>query len=605
MSFRIFTGDKMNMTSMARRSLRWVGTAALLLGGVGLTSLSIAEPSKVSPTETLSIKRETPRVESGQKFFGDAKYAGSDSCKSCHEKQYDEWKATWHSKMQRNATPDVVVGDFNNKIVTYKDVAIMDKDGKPAKDKDGKAIKLTFQVKAHREGDKFFFTVLDQDNSANNQTYELVKALGGKWDQQYEIKVGDNLLPGILRWSVANNGWIVNSYRPDEWVLPDGTPDGRPRKIDELPKNRFAESKCSGCHTTGNDFYKDEAAGHWKAKPNGKSEMAVACERCHGPASKHVTEAEEAKASGKKLAAEATTIVHPLKDLNNLQQIEMCSQCHGRHGNKEIPDLAFQQGFRPGDTDMTTRGRFWNYSSTPKKDENKYFWPNDWAKRNRQQWQDFTKSAHFNKAGMTCLTCHTFHGEWENAQLRLKPEQLCTSCHTNGGYAKRPNAEMFKDSPMQKAGVQCVDCHMPKIGYRSDKTADKPHPWDVTAHTFLVATPELEQRQGIRSSCASCHEGEGKKLASGTQAPAFDSNTLNIMLKQKQSMTRSEIDEVDKLLLKASANKSPTAQKLVSDARGKLNFVLLDGSFGFHNQEKAMNAIAEARKLAEKAVKAK
>ena len=27
---------------------------------------------------------------------------------------------------------------------------------------------------------------------------------------------------------------------------------------------------------------------------------------------------------------------------------------------------------------------------------------------------------------------------------------------------------MFKESPMQKAGVQCVDCHMPKIGYRSD-----------------------------------------------------------------------------------------------------------------------------------------
>ncbi len=47
------------------------------------------------------------------------------------------------------------------------------------------------------------------------------------------------------------------------------------------------------------------------------------------------------------------------------------------------------------------------------------------------------------------------------------------------------------------------------------------------------------------------------------------------------------------------------AQKLVADARGKLNFVLLDGSLGFHNQPKAAEYIAEARKLAEKAVKMK
>jgi len=591
----------MNATETARRTIRWVKVAAVA-GLAALAQLGAAQPT-LTPTQTLSAARPAPRVESGQKFFGDATYAGSDSCKSCHEKQYAEWKSTWHAKMQRLATPDVVVGDFNNRIVTYKDVEIKDRDGKPARDRDGKPVKLTFQVRAHREGDKFFFTVLDKDNAANNQTYEIYKVLGGKWDQQYEIRIGDNLLPGILRWSVANQGWIVSSYRPDEWVLPDGTPDGRPRKPEELPTGRFAEAKCSGCHTTGNDFYKD-AAGIWKVKANGKSEMAVACERCHGPASRHVAEAEAAKASGRKLAPESTTIVHPLKDLNSLQQLELCAQCHGRHANKEIPDLAFQLGFRPGDVDMTTRGRFWNYSSTPKHAENKYFWPNDWAKRNRQQWQDFTRSTHLNKAGMTCLTCHTFHGEPEEAQLRMKPEQLCASCHTNGGYAKRPNAEMFKDSPMQKAGVQCVDCHMPKIGYRSDKTVDKPHPWDVTAHTFLVATPELELRQGIRSSCTGCH-GEGRKLPSGAQAPAFDTTMLNAMLKQKQSTTRAELDAVEALLAKAEQGASPLARRLVAEARGKLNFVLLDGSLGVHNQEKAMNYIGEARALAGQAAATK
>src|SRR5262249_15817120 len=104
------------------------------------------------------------------------------------------------------------------------------------------------------------------------------------------------------------------------------------------PTTRFAEAKCSGCHTTGFEFYEDPAANHWKARGNG--ELGISCERCHG-----------------------------------------------RNTNKTSSDLAFLQGFRPGDVDMTTRVRFWDYSATANQDENKYFYRNDWAKRNRQQWQ--------------------------------------------------------------------------------------------------------------------------------------------------------------------------------------------------------------------------
>ncbi len=565
----------------------------ILLSSIGLTSLASAQ-TQLTPTQTLSAVRETHRVESGQKFFGDAKYVGSDTCKSCHEKQQAEWSATWHAKMERWPTADIIVGDFNDRTITYKDIKV--------KSKDGKEEVLTFQVKTHKKDGKFFFTVLDKDNAANNQTFEIAKVLGGKWDQHYEIKIGENYLPTPIRWSVAAKDWLISTYRPYDWVTPDGTPDGRPLKIEELPKGRFAEAKCSGCHTTGFEFYKDVAAGHWKAK--GKGELGIACERCHGPASKHVAEAQEAKTSGKKLAPEATTIVHPLKDLNALQQTQVCATCHGRNTNKKISDLSFQQGFLPGDVDMTTRARFWSYSGTSNPDEYKYFWPNDWAKRNRQQWQDFQKSTHFNKAGMSCLTCHTFHGKWEGAQLRQKPEEMCVSCHSSAGYAKRGNAELFAGSPMHKAGVQCVDCHMAKIGYRSDKTAKGPHQWDTSSHTFMVALPAMEKSQGIRSSCASCHEGQGRKLPSGVQSPAFDANTLDIILKQRQATIRAEIDEVEKLLARAKV-RDPRVTKLVDEAHGKLNVVLLDGSLSFHNHEKAMGYVAEARKLAEKAAKLK
>lgn len=548
-----------------------------------------------SPVEALLLSGQTARVESGQTFFGDAKYVGSESCKACHAKLHAEWLDTWHAKMERWPSPDTIVGDFNNRTITYKDVQV--------KAKDGKTEKVTFQVRTHSKDNKFFFTVLDQDNPAHDQTYEIAKVLGGKWDQHYEIQLGENYLPTPIRWSVAAKDWLTPAFRAYEWVIADGTPDGRPLKPDELPKGRFAEAKCSGCHTTGYEFYKDAQAGHWKAKANGTAEIGIGCERCHGPGAKHVAQAMAALAAGKPLDPAVTTIVHPLKDLNALQQTQVCAQCHGRSTNKKDADLSFQQGFLPGDIDMTSRLRYWSYSGSANPDEYRYFWPNDWAKRNRQQWQDFTKSAHASKAGMSCLTCHSFHGRTEGAQLRQKPEEMCVTCHSGSGYAKRNNAEMFADSPMAKAGVQCIDCHMSKIGYRSDKTASGPHQWDVSSHTFMVATPAMEKAEGIRSSCAACHEGQGKKMTGGAQAPAFDVNTLDIILKQKQALVRTEIDEIEKSLARLTHSRSPAVTKLVEDARGKLNFVLLDGSMGFHNQEKAMAYITQARALTAQAVK--
>jgi predicted CXXCH cytochrome family protein len=580
---------------MVSASTTWA--RALLIGAIALP-LSLAahaagkETVKRTPVETLSIAGQTGRVESGQKFFGNAKFVGAESCKSCHEKQHAEWMDTWHAKMERWPSPETVIGDFGNRTINWKNIRIRDKDGKESR--------ISPSGLVFREGGKYRFTLMDKDNPANNQTYEVAKTLGGKWDQGYEVRIGDNYIPAPIRWSVAAQDWLIGGFRVDEWFVVDGTPDGRPRRPEELPLGRVAEAKCNGCHTTGFEFVQDKETKVWKGV--GKGELGIACEKCHGPGSKHVAEAESAKASGKPLDPAASTIVHPLKDLNALQQTEVCGQCHGRNTNKTITDLAFPIGFLPGDVDMTTRSRYWSYSGSSNPTETAYFWPNDWAARNRQQSQDYQKSAHFNKAGMSCLTCHTFHGKSEGAQLRQKPEEMCVSCHSGTGYAKRNNAEMFADSPMAKAGVQCIDCHMPKIGSRSRATGKTGHQWDTASHTFLVATPALEKAQGIRSSCASCHEGEGKKMAGGAQTPAFDTNTLDILLKQKQSMTREEIEAVEKLLAKANVKK-PAARKLAEEARGKLNFVLLDGSLGFHNQEKAMAHIAEARKLAEKAVK--
>jgi len=579
--------------AFVRRVVGALGAAALIVSGAVYPAASSGQAPPVKPTDTLTMKREPHRVASGQKFFGDAKFVGSETCKSCHATQYDEWRETWHAKMERLPSADVIVGDFKNRTVNWKDIRI--------RDKDGKETRISPSGITSRKGDKFYFTLIDKDNPENNQVYEVAKVLGGKWDQGYEVKIGDNHIPAPIRWSVAAKDFLIDGFRVDEWFIADGTPDGRPRRPEELPLTRVAEAKCNGCHTTGFETVKDKTTNVWKNTGNG--ELGIACEKCHGPGSRHVQEANDAKAQDVALKPEATTIVHPLKDLTPLQQTELCGQCHGRNTNKTVTDLSFPLGFLPGDVDMTSRSRFWSYSGTNNPDEYRYFWPNDWARRNRQQWQDFTKSMHFAK-DVSCLTCHTFHGKWEGAQLRQKPEEMCVGCHSSTGYAKRGNTELFAGSPMAKAGVQCVDCHMAKIGTRSTATSKGGRQWDTSSHVFRVATPQMAKAQGIRSSCASCHEGQGRKVPSGVQAPAFDANTLDIILNQRQATIRAEIDEVEKLLARANV-RDPRVKKLADEAHGKLNVVLLDGSLSFHNHEKAMAYVTEARKLAEKAAKIK
>ena len=330
-------------------------------------------------------------------------------------------------------------------------------------------------------------------------------------------RFGDNFIPAPLRWSVAQQDWLIGGFNPEDWFAADGTADGRPLRPDEMPMNRVAEAKCNGCHTTGFSFAKE--GGVWKGRSHG--EIAVACESCHGPGSRHVAQAKAARAAGSPLLAGKTAIVNPLTDLNAEQATQVCGQCHGRGTHKEQPELTFPTGFLPGDTDLTSRFRLWSFSGSNPKTESAYFWRNDWASRNRQQLQDFTKSAHYTKAGMSCISCHAFHGGVENAQLRQKPAELCTECHRAEGVAKTPNAEMYEGSDMQQAGVTCTDCHMARIGSRSRATAKSGHQWDTSSHVFAVATPAMEKTLGVRTACAACHSDPGVTMPSGAKAMAF------------------------------------------------------------------------------------
>lgn len=561
-----------------------MGLGLCLLAAAGTPAAADRSPV-LSPTEAWATTGENARVPSGREFFGDAPYSGSDSCKSCHATQYQSWRASWHSKMERWPAPDTVLGDFRQRRMQLRNLRVRSADGKEAR--------ISPTALAYSEGGRYYFTLIDQDNSAQNQTFEVAKVLGGKWDQGYEIRLGkDNYLPAPIRWSVLQNDWIVGGFNPQDWFVADGTPDGRPLTAAELPRGRVAEAKCNGCHTTGYRYAKGDD-GVWKARMHGQGEIGVACESCHGPASRHVDEAHAAKAAGRTLVAGRTAIVNPLRDLNAEQATQVCGQCHGRGTHKQEPALAFPTGFLPGDTDLLSRFRLWSFSGTNNADEAAYFWRNDWAARNRQQYQDFTRSGHHAKGGMSCLSCHALHGSTVPAQLRQPPEKLCIDCHRADGVAMRPNAEMFAGSAKEQAGMTCVDCHMPRIGSRSRATASAGHQWDATSHVFAVATPLLEQTLGVRSACVSCHDDA---QARSPGQPSVQQQLIDDMRRQAGEVLRG-ITGTQALLVRADLRR-PGVETLVLQARSRLEFVRADNSKGAHNIGRTRQLLREANEFA-------
>ncbi len=89
------------------------------------------------------------------------------------------------------------------------------------------------------------------------------------------------------------------------------------KSFDLLEEEYISNPKCLACHSTG--FGKKGGFVDIGSTPNMKQ---VQCEMCHGPGSKHIREAEAAEKAGKKLTKSDAAY-------NNLRNL--CTKCHNPH----------------------------------------------------------------------------------------------------------------------------------------------------------------------------------------------------------------------------------------------------------------------------------
>lgn len=385
-------------------------------------------------------------------------FVGSESCAGCHADQYSDWSDSHHDLAMQVANETTVLGDFEQSSFDYF----------------GSTAEFF-----RRDGE---FVVRTANADGESQDYVVTHTFGVTPLQQYLVKFPGGRLQAVpFAWDTrpaADGGqnWF-HVYGDDH--IPPG---------DELHwtgRQQNWNYMCAECHSTNLVVNYDQATDTFATK---WSEINVGCEGCHGPASRHLAEAEDGDFSGRRgLTVDLDDHGRAVWQMNvqtgiaersefamrQSKQPEACGRCHSRRG---IISAEYEYGLPLADTHRPALLNPPLYHDDGQIREEVYVYGS------------FIQSRMY-QAGVTCSDCHNPH----SLQLKTgaEPSDVCTQCHLPSKFAV---TEHHQHAP---AEVACVDCHMPDTDYMQvDPRRD---------HSFRVPRPALSVSSDAPNACMSCH----------------------------------------------------------------------------------------------------
>jgi tetratricopeptide (TPR) repeat protein len=405
----------------------------------------------------------------------------------------ERWRGSHHAFAMQPALADTVLGNFDGATFDYHGVV----------------------TKFTKHDGKFFARTDGADGALHD--FEIAYTFGVAPLQQYLIAFQGGRIQALdVCWDA----------RPKEL--------GGQRWFHLYPKENVAHDDilhwtgpyqnwnhmCAECHSThvhkNYDATKDSFATSW-------SEIDVACEACHGPASDHVAWAKahprgangastitsDDRAAHLGLVASlrepepgswvmdtTTGIAKRSKPRTSDVEIEACARCHARRS--QLTE-AWQPGYPLADTHRPS----WLEASLYEDDGQ--------IKDEDYEYGSFLQSK-MHAAGVTCTDCHDPHA------LALPPDnRVCAKCHATDRFdtpshhhhaakdastANDPGAASAAStasapSAAKANGPRCIDCHMPTRDYMVVHTRHD--------HGFRVPRPDLTVKIGTPNACASCH----------------------------------------------------------------------------------------------------
>jgi len=456
-----------------------------LVGGTALAALVVFGAMRLhdpSPAE-LEVTDRPIEVQTSE-------FVSSDACKSCHPDQYASWAATYHRTMTQIATPETVLGDFDDVELRLDD----------------------WVFRLERRGDEFWVNMPELDWSdegahAPRVDRKVVLTTGSHHMQAYWYSSGNSRALGMIPF-VYNREFERWIPRIAAFVRPPQQPSSKLGRWNKV---------CLECHVVQGRLRPTETG-----QDTHVAELGISCEVCHGPGAEHVAANQNPlRRYASYLANDRdSTIVQP-EHLPHDRSTEVCGQCHSTSiwtSQEAIDDFmkngfAYRAGDRLADTKTIIRGKYeWNppevqaVLSFQGNLLDNTFWPDGMNRLASREYNSLLQTPCFQRGELSCLSCHLMHKpaedprrmeDWANDQLKpaMRGDRACTQCHDK--YREPAEVREHTHHEQDSSGSLCYNCHMPFTAYALLK--------GVRNHQIDSPSVETSVATGRPNACNQCH----------------------------------------------------------------------------------------------------
>lgn len=394
-----------------KKSVIAFGAAAVLVLFAVVAMLNVGPLRSNKPRQAMdSESKAEPFVDARGHAYAppaDAGYVGSDACAECHRSIAEAYRShpMAHSMSMIDAeSPEVSSSDAESRVdgrTRYFRVSM----------RDGHMEHHECMADAH--GDVIYDQAIPMDYIVGS----------GKRARAYLFQQGQVLFMSPLNWYSQATRWdLAPGYVPDD-----------PRRFD-----RRVTDECLSCHA-GRVAPVGRSLNTYRRPPF--YEMAIGCERCHGPGEEHVA----IRSSGKSIAAGADPIVNPAR-LDISRRESVCNQCHLQAAIR-LP--------RPGRSDLDFRpgqniDEVWTYLDIKRPITA------DGRTHSVNHVQQMRESRCFTQSDgrLGCTSCHDPHKVPTRESQVSFYRNRCLKCHEESSCA-----ETVEHRHLQ--GDSCIACHMP------------------------------------------------------------------------------------------------------------------------------------------------
>lgn len=412
---------------MANRG-RWILAAGLLL--IMITAIFQFNRQR-RDVSSIANSRQSQRSPD---MLNQNSHVGTAACLECHQSEHETWLSTAHSRAMSRVVVEKEPADgvFEHQISARR-------------------------YRAERRDTELWHVETGTAGSPSVEARVEYLVGSGRHSRTYLTLFDGFLTESPLTWYASTGSWKMSPGYDHE---------------DHQGFERPVDVGCLVCHCGG--IEEVDSAFHRLEV----GELAIGCERCHGPGAAHANFHRDRSATYMVPAA-TDPIVNPAK-LSRDQQDALCAQCHLRGDATVLRAGKTAADFQPGSLLTETRIDWFLQTGVG---EMKVVGHSDQMTASRC-WQA-TET-------LTCTTCHAGHSSGDHSrEVQLQDyRRACLGCHTESSCSEASESR----GAVQPAD-NCISCHMPQVSTDIPHIAFTHHRIGVHGRSEAVGVADVRQAE--------------------------------------------------------------------------------------------------------------